>query len=121
MRMQHFFQFAAVTALAVSMSFAQTPSSAPGKTPYAHGMFQHERMMKELNLTPDQQQQAKKIFADSRQKAQPIRQEMRQNREALNAAMKANNTSQIESLSAKQGTLMGKTLAIRTEAKAAFY
>ena len=35
--------------------------------------------------------------------------------------MKANNTAQIERLSAQQGNLMGKALAIRTESMAKFY
>ena len=51
----------------------------------------------------------------------PIRQEMRQNREALAAAVKANNTAQIERLSVQQGNLIGKTLAIKTQARAKFY
>jgi Spy/CpxP family protein refolding chaperone len=78
-------------------------------------------MMKALNLTPAQEQQAETIFGDARQKAQPIRQEMQQNREALTAAMKTNNTAQIERLSAEQGNLKGKALAIHTEAMAKFY
>jgi Spy/CpxP family protein refolding chaperone len=84
-------------------------------------MFGHQQMMKALNLTPEQQQQVKTIFGDARQKAQPIRQEMQQNREALHAAVKANNTAEIERLSAQQGNLKGKTLAIRSEAMAKFY
>ena len=46
---------------------------------------------------------------------------MRQNREALAAAVKANNTAQIERLSVQQGNLIGKTLAIKTQARAKFY
>jgi Spy/CpxP family protein refolding chaperone len=78
-------------------------------------------MMQALNLTPAQKQQATTIFGDARQTAEPIRQEMRQNRAALSAAVKANNTSQIEQLSAHQGELQGKVLAIRSEAMAKFY
>src|SRR5438309_248515 len=121
----HLLQFAAVTALATGMVLAQTPAPgaqpAPQKTPFAHPMFGREQMMQALNLTPAQKQQADTIFSDAKQKAGPVRQEMRQNREALNAAVKANNTSQIETLSAHQGELQGKALAIRSGAMAKFY
>ncbi len=82
---------------------------------------QHEQMMKELNLTPTQKQQAETIFGNAREKARPIRQEIQQNREALHAAMKANDTAKIEHLSTQQGNLMGKATAIRTQAMAKFY
>jgi Spy/CpxP family protein refolding chaperone len=119
------FQFAAITALAGGMVLAQGPAAGTPqvqpKAPFAHPMFGHPQMMKALNLTPAQEKQAETIFSDARQMARPIREEMQQNREALHAAMKANNITQIEQLSAKQGTLNGKALAIRTEAMAKFY
>jgi len=115
---QHLCQFFAVTALTAGMVLAQAPASgtqpAPEKAPFAHPMFGHEQMMKNLDLTPAQKQQADTIFGNAREKARPIRQEIQQNREALHAAMKANNTAQIERLSTQQGNLMGKALAIRT-------
>jgi Spy/CpxP family protein refolding chaperone len=122
---QHLCQFFAVTALTAGMVLAQAPASgtqpAPEKAPFAHPMFGHEQMMKNLDLTPAQKQQADTIFGNAREKARPIRQEIQQNREALHAAMKANNTAQIERLSTQQGNLMGKALAIRTESMAKFY
>lgn len=125
MMKKHLFQFAAVTALSAGMVLAQAPGSgtqrAPERAPFAHQMFGDQKMVEALNLTPAQKQQAETIFGDARQKAQPIRQEMRQNREALTAAVKANNTAQIERLSVQQGNLMGKSLAIRTQARAKFY
>ena len=122
--MKHLFQFAALTALTTGMVLAQAPATGqpvPKKVPFNHPMFGHEQMMQSLNLTPAQKQQSDTIFADAKQKAQPIRQEIRQNREALHAAVKTNNTAQIDRLSARQGELMGKTLAIRSEAMAKFY
>lgn len=119
------FQLAAVTALAAGMALAQTPASgtepAPRKAPFAHPGCGHQEMMQALNLTAEQKENAKTIFADARQKAEPIRQAIRQNREALYAAVKANDTSQIERLSAHQGELQGKVVAIRSEARARFY
>jgi Spy/CpxP family protein refolding chaperone len=122
---RHLFQFAVVTALASGIALAQPPATgtqpAPPNAPFTHPMFGHEQMMQALNLTAEQKQQVKTIFGDAKQKAEPIRQEMRQNREALYTAVKANNTSQIERLSAHQGELQGKALAIRSEAMARFY
>ena len=122
---KHLFQFAGVAALSAGMALAQAPASgtqlAPEKAPVTHPMFGHQKMMEALNLSPAQKQQAETIFGDAKQKAQPIRQEMRQNREALAAAVKANNTAQIERLSVQQGNLIGKTLAIKTQARAKFY
>jgi Spy/CpxP family protein refolding chaperone len=126
MMKKHLFQFAAVTALSAGTVLAQVPAygtqPAPEKAPFTHSMYGgHQKMMEALNLTPVQKQQAETIFGDARQKAQPIRQEMRQNRDALTVAVKANNTAQIERLSVQQGSLMGKALAIRTQARAKFY
>jgi len=122
---RHFFQFAAVTALAAGMALAQAPATgtrpAPKTAPSTHREFGHEQMMQALNLTPAQQQQADTIFADAKQKAEPIHKEMRQNREAIHAAVKANDTSQIEQLSSHQGELLGKALAIRSQGMAKFY
>jgi Spy/CpxP family protein refolding chaperone len=121
---QHWFRFAAVTALAAGTTIVQiravSAQSGPANSP-EHRAFAHPQMMEVLNLTTTQKEQANTIFSDARQRAQPIRQEMRQNREALDAAVKANNTSQIESLSSRRGVLQGEALAIRSTAMAKFY
>jgi LTXXQ motif family protein len=54
--------------------------------------------------------------------ARPIREEMKQNREKLRAAEKMNaSESEIQRLSGEQGRLMGKFIAIHTQASAKFY
>ena len=119
---QHFFQFAAVTALAAGMALAQAPATpTPHRLPPTHREFGQGQMMQDLNLTPAQKQQADTIFNDAKQKAEPVREEMRQNREALHSAMKTNNASQIEQLSTRHGELEGKAMAIRSAAMAKFY
>jgi Spy/CpxP family protein refolding chaperone len=122
---QHLFHFAALTALATGMVFAQAPAAgtqpAPGKGPLAQRRFDHERMAQTLNLTAAQKEQAKTIFSDAKAKAQPIRQQLRENREAIHAAVKANDTAKIEDLAAQHGSLNGKVVAIRAEAMAKFY
>lgn len=122
-------KIATTAALATGMLFAQTPApSAPAaNAPAAHerahnGMRQHrERMAKELNLTDAQKQQAKSIFQNARETAKPVREELKQTRLALREAAKTGKSGEIRELSAKQGNLMGKMTAIRTEAFSKFY
>ena len=119
-------RFATVAALAAGMAFAQapapaTPQPAAGKGAMKpRGMLRH-RMLKALNLTAAQRQQAKAIFQQTKQNVQPVAQQAKQNREALAAAVKANDTTQIQHLAAQQGTLQGQLLAMRSESMAKFY
>jgi Spy/CpxP family protein refolding chaperone len=79
-------------------------------------------MAQALGLTASQKEQARMIFQHARQSAQPIRQELMQNREQLVAAAKAGKSdADIEKLADDQGRLLGKLVAIRTEASAKFY
>ena len=119
-------RFATVAALAAGMAFAQAPSPA---TPQAaagttaknpRGALRH-RMLKALNLSAAQKQQAKAIFQQTKQNVQPIAQQAKQNREALAAAVKANDTAQIRQLATQQGNLQGQVLAMRSESMAKFY
>lgn len=122
-------KYAAVSALAAGMAFAQASavSNSPTNAPKAQEgrcgfMRQHlEHLAQTLNLTDSQKQQARTIFQQARQSAQPVRQELKQNREALSAAAKAGQTADIQKLSSEQGRLMGRLVAIRTEASAKFY
>jgi Spy/CpxP family protein refolding chaperone len=62
------------------------------------------------------------IFQQAQQSAQPIRQELKQNRDRLVGAAKAGRSEgDIERLAGDQGRLLGKLIAIRTEASAKFY
>jgi len=81
-----------------------------------------EQMAQALSLTASQKEQARMIFKHAQQSAQPIQQEVRQNREKLVAAAKAGKgEGDIEKLADDQGRLLGKLIAIRTEASAKFY
>jgi Spy/CpxP family protein refolding chaperone len=80
-----------------------------------------DRLTRELNLTPAQQSQAKTIFGQASEQAKPVRSQLRANTSALRAAVKANNTAEINQLSATTGNLIGKMVAIRSEANASFY
>jgi Spy/CpxP family protein refolding chaperone len=118
-------RFAAVAALAAGMAFAQPPAPAPqpgpGKAAMKPRAVLKRRLLKVLNLTAAQKQQAKTIFQQTRQNVQPIAQRAKQNREALAAAVKANDTAQIQHLAAQQGNLQGQVLAMRSESMAKFY
>ncbi len=116
-------KFASAAALAAGMAFAQAPAT---QTPPAKpGVMQHralrQRMMKNLNLTDAQKQQAKGIFQQAKQTAKPLRDQLKQDRQALATAVKNNDTTQISQLSATMGNLQGQLTAIRSDAAAKFY
>lgn len=118
-------KLASIAAMTVGMALAQqAPANppAPAKTP-VHRPFVRTRrhMMKALNLTDAQKQQAKAIFQEARQKTQPVRAELGQNRQALRDAIKADNKIEIQKLSKSDGELMGRLLAAHNEARAKFY
>jgi Spy/CpxP family protein refolding chaperone len=123
--------------LAAGMAIAQTSAPAPASppaqssqsaTPAKPGIGEHDyrgqlsqRMMDQLNLTPDQRAKAKVIFDKARQSAQSYTQQLRTNREAMAAAVKANDSAKIRQLASERGRLTGEVTAIRSEASAKFY
>jgi Spy/CpxP family protein refolding chaperone len=127
--------FLGAGALAAGMAFAQTPSAPseatapePGTSPAVtqgthRQMMQKrlDRLTRELNLTPSQQSQAKSIFSKAGADARPLRAQLKENTAALRAAVKVNDRAQIGQLSANEGNLIGKMVAIRSEANASFY
>lgn len=109
--------------VAAGLIFAQTTQPAP-----AAGTHQHERgariarLVQVLNLTPDQQTQAKAIFQASRTSAQPLASQMRDTRLALANAVKTNAPeAEIDQLSAKAGAIAGQLTAVRTKTFEKFY
>ena len=123
--MKHLVKFATIATLAAGMALAQTPAAPvqanPGKARAAMKQAVRKRMMKALNLTDSQKQQAKTIRQQAKQNAEPLRAQLKQNRAALAAAVKANDVAQIHSLSIQRGNLEGQMLGIRSEAQAKFY
>jgi periplasmic protein CpxP/Spy len=118
-------RFATAAALAAGMAFAQAPvhppQQPPAKTQVNRRAMLRRRMMRALNLTDTQKQQAKSIFQEARQNAQPLQQQLRQNRQALAAAIKADNTAQIHNLTATQANVRAQVMEIRSDAAAKFY
>jgi Spy/CpxP family protein refolding chaperone len=126
-----FTKYAAAVTLAAGILLAQSPASdaQPGSvnTEKWHGSsmrgrFDLDRVAQALNLTDAQKGQAQTIFKQAQQSAQPIRQDLKLNREKLSAAAKINNNEgEIQKLATEQGRLLGKLIAIHTEASAKFY
>ena len=116
--MKHsFVSLSIIGAMAAVMAFAQTNAPAPAhfRSPVAR------QLMKELNLSATQKQQAKTIFQNTRQQAQPLAQQLKQNRQSLNAAVQSGNSAQIQQISTAMGTLQGQLLAIRSNGRAQFF
>jgi Spy/CpxP family protein refolding chaperone len=113
-------KIAAVGLLAAGMAFGQTTTATTqgaGKGKAVKALLQR-RMMKALNLTDAQKQQAKTIRQSARQTAQPLVQQLQQNRQALRAAVQAGDSVKIQQLSIDSGNLQGHILAIRSDAMA---
>jgi Spy/CpxP family protein refolding chaperone len=119
-------KFATVAALAAGMAFAQaprpaTPQAGSGKATMKPGGMMRHRMLRALNLTDAQKQQAQTIFQQTKQNVQPLAQQAKQNRQALADAVKANDTAKIQQLATQQGNLQGQLLTLRSESTAKFY
>lgn len=129
MKKTNLIRFGAAAVLAAGMALAQAPASPSQQSPNGRQQMTRqerreqfqERMTRELNLTPAQQQQAKAIFGKVREDAKPIREQMRQNREALQAAIQTNNTREIHNLATKQATLQAQMMEMHADAMAKFY
>jgi Spy/CpxP family protein refolding chaperone len=112
--------------LVAGLTFAYAETAAPDAQ-HRSGTRQEwrqrrlDRMAAHLNLTEAQKTQAQAIFKESHQAARQFAPQLKQNQEALAQAVKANNAAEIERLSAEQGKLMGKMLAIRTQSFAKMY
>jgi len=106
-----------VAALAAEMVLAQAPSTAVRPRAVVR-----QRIVRALDLTDAQKQQAQAIIQQTRQTVQPLRQQSKQNRQALMAAIKAGKGDvEIHQLALTQGNLTGQLVAARTEALAKFY
>lgn len=120
--MKHVLKLAAAGALAAGMIFAQSTPANTGQQPERGQRFRQfranraERMAKYLNLTQEQQDNAKKIMAEARQQVQPLRQQLKESREALMNAVKSGNDAQIDQITKEQAPLMAQMMAIRAKA-----
>lgn len=106
---------AGLGALAGGLIFAQHAGQNPAGPAARRGHF-IQRVVNDLNLTPDQQAQAKQIMAGARQEAAPLRQQMKQNRQALAAAIRSGSDAQIDQITKAEAPVMAQLAAIRAHA-----
>lgn len=79
------------------------------------------RLTGQLKLTPDQQNQARSIFADARKQAQSLAPKLRDERQAMSAAIKSDNLTQIDQIARQDAQLNSQARAIHAKAMAKFY
>src|SRR5579862_6215715 len=116
---------AALGALTAGSIFAQGASAptAPPNAPKGTKVraMVRRRLMKNLDLTATQKEQAKAIFQSAKQTAQPLTQQLKQDRQALTAAVESGDSARVQQLSTQMGSLRGQVLAVRAGAMSKFW
>jgi Spy/CpxP family protein refolding chaperone len=79
------------------------------------------RLSARLNLTPDQQNQARTIFKQARAEAKALSPKLHNERVALRTAIKSDNEAQIDRILNQDSQVMVQTRAIHAKAMAKFY
>jgi len=127
MKNKSLLRFMAVPALAGGMLLAAGPGAPSVATQKPNAAEQRwwaergERTATFFNLTEAQKQAAKTALAEARASAKATRDELKQVHHEMFQAIKANDTAKIQSLSAKEGTLIGQMMAPRNAALAKIY
>ncbi len=80
-----------------------------------------QRLSTRLNLSTDQQQQARTIFQESRTQMQALAPQLKQERTAISAAIKSDNEQQIDQVLQQNASLNAQARAIHAKAMAKFY
>jgi Spy/CpxP family protein refolding chaperone len=120
----------AIGGMIVSTAAAQTPAPADQSTAQPTQMKSHRRAMggpqmarltKQLNLTVDQQNQARAIFQAARQQAKSVAPQVRTERQQMADAIKSGNEAQIDQITQQNAQLNSSTRASHAKAMAKFY
>jgi Spy/CpxP family protein refolding chaperone len=119
-------RFLAVPAIAGGMLLAagpevSTPPNAAAQQGAQRRQQRGDRIARFLNLTETQKAQFTAEMQATRASARPIRRDLRQVRQQMFQAVRANDTGAIHQLSAKEGALEGRLLAVRHDAFARLY
>ncbi len=80
-----------------------------------------QRLSTRLNLTADQQQQAKAIFQQSREQMKSLQPQLKNEHQAISAAIKSDNEQQIDQVLQQNAQLNAQARAIHAKAMAKFY
>ena len=105
---------------------AQTQTQVPAQAPSQQHAQVHRRSMvdrlgKRLNLTADQQAQARSIFKSAREQAKAMAPQLRQEHQAMAAAIKTDNEVQIDQIVQQNAKVNAQARAIHAKAMAKFY
>jgi periplasmic protein CpxP/Spy len=116
----------AIGGLIASTAVAQTPAPADQATQMkshrrAMGGPQLGRLTRQLNLTVDQQNQARSIFQAARAQAKSAAPQVRAERQQMSDAIKSGNEAQIDRLAQQNAQLSSSNRAIHAKAMAKFY
>ena len=110
------------------MAQKTVPPATPGQTGAAQSQTREYRsgymvryLSKQLNLTPDQQAQARRIFADTRKSSEALMPKIREEHEALNAAVKTGNDHEIDRILQQNSQLNSDFEAMHVKAMAKVY
>ena len=114
--MQRILAVPALLAFAAGLTLAQ-PAPPQGRGPGGHIAM----LAESLNLTADQQSQAKAIFEQVGTATSPIHDQMRALHTEITSAVKANDQAKLAQLGATQGSLMGQAEVLRLQGEARFY
>jgi Spy/CpxP family protein refolding chaperone len=114
---------ATIGVLAAGFAIAQTTATPQAKPAGAQNIRAqvHRRMIKALNLTDAQKQQAQTIFQSAKQTVQPLASQLKTDRAAMAQAVKAGDMAKIQQLSTDMGSLRGTVMSTRLQAQAKFY
>jgi Spy/CpxP family protein refolding chaperone len=132
---QTLMKYSTAVALAAGLAFAQAPAGRPERAQAAQGQRRAmgpramgmqgaqlpQRLLRNLNLTDAQREQARTIFQQGRESAQALQKQVAQDRQGLADAVKNNDTVTIQRLATAIGNAQGQLLAIRSSANAKFY
>ena len=106
-------------ALAAGTLLAAVDGFAPGQA-FREKAF--NRMSVSLNLTAQQQDQARSIFKEAHKSAQPYTQALRTERKSVREAIQSHASADtVAQLARSEGTTLGNLAAVRADASRQFY
>lgn len=87
---------------------AQAQAARPHAGPALKG-----KVLKSLNLTPEQRQKIRELNGNFKTEAQPLKDRLAANREAMAAASQAKGTAKVRELAVERGNLRGQIAGLR--------
>lgn len=112
--------FVISSAVSAGALMADQGAAAQNHARAHEGIVAH--MSAQLNLTAQQQQDAKAIFKSERDAARPVRQELIAERKAVREAIQSGKPlADVQKLAANEGPTLARLAGMRAEAYARFY